>query len=117
VIEQNDMVATLLDVTGRLNDLDIEYMITGSFAMAGYITARTTMDIDVVLEISASDAERFERKSAGDYYVTAESIVCAYDNLSMFDIISNSAMRRDVLSCERICPHPYTRKDFATGRE
>jgi hypothetical protein len=49
--------------------------------------------------------------------VTAESIVCAYDNLSMFDIISNSAMRRDVLSCERICPHPYTRKDFATGRE
>jgi len=86
------MVATLVDVSERLHGLDINYMATGSFAMAAYVPARTTMDIDIVLEIRAADATRFERRFAGDYYVTASSIERAAQNSSMFNIISNSTL-------------------------
>lgn len=92
MIEQNEMVATLVDVTERLRSLGIDYMVTGSFAMASYATARTTMDIDIVLEIKSSDATRFERKFAGDYYVTASSIVRASERQSMFNIVNNSTL-------------------------
>lgn len=86
------MIATLVDVSERLRGLHINYMVTGSFAMAAYVPARTTMDIDIVLEINASDATRFERAFTGDYYVTASSIVRAAKNLSMFNIINNSTL-------------------------
>lgn len=90
MIEQNEMVATLVDVSERLNRLGIDYMVTGSFAMATYVPARTTIDIDMVLEITAADAQRFEREFAGDYYVTSSSIRRAAERESMFNIISNS---------------------------
>jgi hypothetical protein len=92
MIEQNEMVATLVDVSERLHSLGIDYMVTGSFAMASYVTARTTMDIDIVLDITASDATRFEHKFAGDYYVTASSIARAFERQSMFNIVNNSTL-------------------------
>lgn len=85
----NEMVETLKDVAVRLDDLGIEYMVTGSFAMSVYATARMTMDIDVILEISSADAERFEMRFINDYYVDALSIKRAYAHNSMFNIISN----------------------------
>lgn len=92
MIEQNEMIATLVDVSERLRSLNVNYMVTGSFAMSAYVPARTTMDIDIVLEISAGDATRFERRFAGDYYVAASSIVRASERLSMFNIINNSTL-------------------------
>jgi hypothetical protein len=92
MIDENEMVRTLKDVTERLGDLRIDYMVTGSFAMSAYTVARTTMDIDVVLEIHAADAERFERRFSGDYYVDAFSIVRADKDQSMFNIINNSTL-------------------------
>jgi len=92
MIEQNEMVTTLVDVSERLHSLSIDYMVTGSFAMATYVTARTTMDIDIVLEIKSSDATRFERRFAGDYYVTTSSIVRAFERESMFNIVNNSTL-------------------------
>ena len=59
MISENEMVYTLKDVAERLNDLRIDYMVTGSFAMSAYAKARTTIDIDIVLEIHAADATRF----------------------------------------------------------
>ena len=81
--EENEMLVTMKDVAERLNDLGIKYMVTGSFAMSAYAKARTTMDIDVVLEISSTDAKRFERRFVGDYYVDELSIVNADRHQSM----------------------------------
>lgn len=86
------MVVTLRDVVLRLEDLGIDYMVTGSFAMSSYVTARTTMDIDIVLAISAADADRFEGRFSGDYYVTASSIRRADELGSMFNIIDNQTL-------------------------
>ena len=96
MIEHNEMVATLVDVSERLRSLNVNYMVMGSFAMSAYVTARTTMDIDIVLEINAGDATRFERRFSGDCYVAAPSIVQASERLSMFNIINNRRLLRSI---------------------
>lgn len=86
--ELNEMLTTLRDVVIRLNDLGIDYMVTGSVAMSSYATARTTMDIDVIVEIRGYDATRFERRFLNDYYVDASSIRRAQDKNSMFNVLN-----------------------------
>jgi hypothetical protein len=44
--ETNEMLATLQDVVSNLNELKIDYMVTGSVATSKYATARTTIGID-----------------------------------------------------------------------
>ncbi|MCC7308153.1 MAG: hypothetical protein IT173_11350 [Acidobacteria bacterium] len=86
--ELDEMLTTLRDVVIRLNDLDILYMVTGSVAMSTYATARTTMDIDMIIEISKRDSSRFERRFSGDYYVDEQSISRAQDRKSMFNVLN-----------------------------
>lgn len=90
MIDNNEMLVTLRDVTTRLDELRVPYMVTGSFAMSTYITARTTLDIDIVIEIAAVDARQFEAKFRPDYYVDAESIDLARHHRSMFNMLSNT---------------------------
>jgi hypothetical protein len=61
------MIDALSDFTARMDKLRIPYMVTGSFAMNPYVPARTTMDVDVILEINAGDESRIESALAGDY--------------------------------------------------
>lgn len=92
MIEFNEMLETLRDVADRLNDLGINYMVTGSVAMSVYAKARSTMDIDIVLEIDSRDASRFEKRFAGDYYVQSADILRATGRRSIFNIINNSTL-------------------------
>jgi hypothetical protein len=87
-MEINEIFDTLSDIVVRLNDLGVEYMVTGSVAMSSYIPARSTMDIDVIIEIERSDVERFEQRFAGDYYVSLNSIRQATERNSMFNVMS-----------------------------
>lgn len=86
------MLKTLQDVAERLNDLGMRYMVTGSVALGVYVPARTTFDIDMVLEIDSSDAKRFENRFSPDYYVDALSIARASERQSIFNIINNSTL-------------------------
>ncbi len=86
--EANELIDTLDDMVGRLNDLGIEYMVTGSVAMSSYVPARSTMDIDVIIEIEQADIQRFEQRFAGDYYVSLESIREARQRNSMFNVLN-----------------------------
>lgn len=92
MIEFNEMLQTLKDVAERLNDLAIDYMVTGSVALGVYVPARTTFDIDIVLEIGSADAVRFEKRFSPDYYVDALSIARASERQSIFNIINNSTL-------------------------
>ena len=92
MIKDNEMLATVKDVADRLNDLGINYMVTGSVALGVYVPARTTFDVDIVVEMGSTDARRFEKKFMNDYYVDASSIVRAEKDQSMFNIINNSTM-------------------------
>jgi len=112
--EENEMLVTVKDVAERLNDLGIKYMVTGSFAMSAYAKARTTMDIDVVLEISSTDAKRFERRFLGDYYVDELSIVNADRHKSMFNIINNATLIK--VDCIVRKKDPFEVEKFARRR-
>lgn len=88
MITQNSMIETLKDFVQRLNDLGIQYMITGSFAMHAYATGRLTYDIDAVIKISSRDPERFESKFLPDYHVDQIMIKNAIERNSMFNILN-----------------------------
>jgi len=82
------MIGTLRDFVAKANELQIEYMVTGSFAMSAYGEIRFTRDIDVVLQISEDQATRFAQLFMTDYYVSEESVKRAILRRSMFNIIN-----------------------------
>lgn len=84
------MIETLRDFVSKANELGIEYMVTGSFAMSAYGEIRFTRDIDVVLQIADVDIARFTQAFEFDYYVSEESIKRALANRSMFNVISHA---------------------------
>lgn len=79
-----------------LEQIDVPYMVTGSFAVNFFGIPRTTHDIDFVIEIRASDAERFADAFPRDFYADADMIRQAIANQSMFNIIDpNSGVKID----------------------
>lgn len=82
--EQLDFVK---EIARRLDEAGISYMLTGSMAMAMYVTPRMTRDIDVVVELSSRDVGRFTRQFAEDCYVDVESVNEAISRVDMFNVI------------------------------
>jgi hypothetical protein len=83
------MIETLRDFVGKANELGIEYMVTGSFAMSAYGEIRFTRDIDVVLQISDAQVKAFAQLFEQDYYVSEESVKWAIHRRSMFNVINH----------------------------
>lgn len=81
---------TFREVTERLDRLEVPHMVTGSFAMGVCATARTTLDIDIIVEITQADIGRFVAAFAKDFYVQDSSILRAIEHHSMFNMISTT---------------------------
>lgn len=77
----------LRDVCARLEKARIEYMLTGSMAMNYYAQPRMTRDIDIVVELEASDATRVDSAFAPDYYVPDEALQSALRERGMFNLL------------------------------
>lgn len=84
------MIDTLRDFVQKANDLAIEYMVTGSFAMSAYGEIRFTRDIDIVIQITERDVDRIFGKFESEYYISDESIRNAIARKSMFNVISHA---------------------------
>jgi hypothetical protein len=82
------MIETMRDFIERIDDLGIDYMVTGSYAMSTYGEIRMTRDIDVVLQLTQKDAEPFLNTFKDDYYIDDQSVRRALDRKSMFNIVS-----------------------------
>lgn len=82
------MIETMRDFIAKLNDLGIEYMVTGSYAMSAYGEIRMTRDIDIVIKLAEKDARRFFERLKEEYYVSDESIRHALKRKSMFNVVS-----------------------------
>ena len=82
------MIETLRDFVAKANELGLEYMVTGSFAMSAYGEIRFTRDIDIVLQISEAQAKPFAELFEADYYVNEESVKRAILRRSMFNVIN-----------------------------
>lgn len=79
----------LCDVAQRLSTAGIAYMLTGSWAMNYYAEPRMTRDIDLVVLLGTSDAERIIALFEPDYYVPHQTVRQAVTNRSMFNLIHN----------------------------
>lgn len=74
-------------VSERLAAAGIQYMLTGSYAMAFYATPRMTRDLDLVVELGPTDVDRVTNAFRGDFYVDADDVRSAIESQRMFNLM------------------------------
>jgi hypothetical protein len=74
-------------VASRLNDAEIDYMLSGSVALTFYGKPRMTRDIDIVVMIPLNALDRFVKLFEQDFYIDKDMAADAIRNQSMFNII------------------------------
>ena len=84
-----DELQVLDAVVSRLRAAGIEYMLTGSVAMAWYAEPRQTRDIDVVVELPASKADEIVAAFSADFYVDPDAVRSETRRRGMFNLIHN----------------------------
>ncbi len=83
----DDQERILKDCTERFERLGIKYMLTGSMAMLHYAVGRMTRDIDIVIEVSNTDAQVIIEEFEPDYYVPHVRVRDAIDRKFMFNLL------------------------------
>ena len=82
-------VRVLADLAERFEANNFEYMLVGSFATGLYGEPRLTHDLDIVLDVLASDVNTFVTAFSGDdYYIPPqEDITKAIQSHSQFNLL------------------------------
>jgi hypothetical protein len=101
-------------VTRRLDEANVPYMLTGSLALNFYAIPRMTRDIDLVVELSPTDAEQMHDLFAADFYVDLGAIREAIEQRSVFNIIHTSLVVKVDLVVRK--DTEYRRTEFARRR-
>jgi hypothetical protein len=87
--EQNNV---LKDCSERLEKLGIDYMLTGSMALVHYAMPRTTTDIDIIIELTVKDADKFIIAFEDDYYVPHNRVKDAIVRKRMFNVLNQQTI-------------------------
>lgn len=95
----------------RLALANIPYMVTGSMAMNFYAKPRMTRDIDLVVEVSASDLDRFIPLFQDDFYIERDMIQQALIQKTMFNLIHMPTVIK--VDCVIRKDTPYRREEFS----
>ena len=82
----------LLDVTERLEEAGLDYMLTGSMALNHYAQPRMTRDIDIVIALFLKDLEILPTVFGEDFYFSEEAAKGAVLNQSSFNVIHNESL-------------------------
>ena len=89
-------MATEIDIVGdvsrKLDQAGIAYMLTGSMAMNYYAQPRMTRDIDVVVAIGPNDVERMASMFEPEYYLSKESMRESVAQESAFNLIHHESV-------------------------
>jgi hypothetical protein len=111
----SEELEVLKAVARRLAETAIPYMITGSIAANFYTVPRMTRDIDIVVELSERDIDRFISLFEKDYYLEPETVREAVKNKGMFNLIHEEyvikidfVVRKDT---------PYRHREFARRKK
>ena len=101
-------------VAERLRRAGIAYMVTGSVAMNHDAVPRMTRDIDLVVELSATDVDRVCQLFEGDFYVDSQAIHRAVEDPATFNMIHTAlVVKVDVVVRKDT---EYRRTEFARRR-
>lgn len=87
--EKNIFVETLEWICNKLELANVPYMITGGSAVGFWGHIRTTMDIDILIQIHGEQIDSFLRSIKNEAYVDIEEAKKAILNRTMFNIIPN----------------------------
>ena len=75
-------------IVALLDDADVPYMLTGSFASAFYGSPRASQDIDVVIAPKLGSLKKFLNLLPEDkYYVDHDAALDAYGRESLFNVV------------------------------
>jgi len=89
-----DVIAPVIAV---LEELDLAHYIGGSVASITYGIPRSTMDVDIVVQLKRRDVPVFVQRLTPHFYVDAEAIRAAISNSSSFNLIPmHGALKIDV---------------------
>jgi hypothetical protein len=98
-IEENVFFETLNWICEKLEFYKIPYMITGGAALGFWGHIRTTMDIDIVIQIYSDQIEIFLKDIAKEAYIDFEEARKALLDKKMFNIIHNeTCFKIDIIS-------------------
>ena len=88
------MLEILKDIHSKLLEAQIDYMLTGSFAMNYYAEPRMTRDIDIVIEVPLSKKQLLIEILNEDYYISDIALDEALQRSSMFNIIHRDTVTK-----------------------
>ncbi len=74
-------------VSERLSAQGLDYMLTGSFAMAWYATPRMTRDLDIVVALQERDVDALVAALMADFYVDREAASLAVRTERLFNLM------------------------------
>jgi hypothetical protein len=98
------------DVSRRLEQGGLAYMLTGSMAMNYYAQPRMTRDIDIVVTLTPEDADTVVRLFTPDYYASREAISSSIEHESLFNLIHQESVIK--VDCIVRKNTPYRRAEF-----
>ncbi len=87
VTDYDDLVAALSPVSSALNTLGIRHYVGGSVASSFHGASRSTMDVDVVADMTESVVSEFLKCFDRDFYVSESAIRDAIRRKSCFNLI------------------------------
>jgi hypothetical protein len=83
----SDPIRTLLQVGRVLDDLGVEYLVTGSLASSFYGLSRPTQDIDLVAKLGTEHVEPLVQALSVHYYADRKMIRRAIEERNSFNLI------------------------------
>ena len=98
------------DVSRRLEQGGLAYMLTGSMAMNYYAQPRMTRDIDIVVALTPPDTDTIVRLFTPDYYVSRDAVSSSIAHESLFNLIHQESVIK--VDCIVRKSTPYRRAEF-----
>ena len=81
----------LKTITGFLEKKNIEYMVSGSFAVNVYCLPRMTLDIDIVIELNEKNLNDFLEMFKSGYYIDEGTVLTEIRRKGMFNVIDHTS--------------------------
>lgn len=91
-MKKPDIIRATEPVTDAFEKLGVPYYIGGSVASSAYGLPRSTMDVDIVSELTINHISPFVTKLEEMYYIDAKMILGAIEDNSSFNIIHLETM-------------------------
>ena len=85
--ESNDLVDALAPVVASLCRLKVRHFVGGSVASSFHGAVRSTMDVDLVCELTLDNVADFVESIGTDYYISESAVRDAVDRKSCFNLI------------------------------